>query len=419
MTRLVLKELMPANFVPEDRHKIETTGIGTNDTDDLNRFLDEALSRVGRLESILAATGGALHDVNNLLTVLAGNLYLMTEAVRDQPKLLEKSRGTRNTAQRASSLIRELLDSARDPEDQAGIISPAKHVVALEPLLRRGIDKKHRFEIRHSRDPWTVAASASQFESAVMNLVINANEAMSEPGAIEIRVENVELDPERAQGLAIPAGNYVRARVMDNGPGIPARLLARITQPLVTTKPTGQGNGMGLAMVKRFAARSNGTLSITSAEGRGTTMGIWLPRSSESGDATANMTLPLSTLPGGNETVLLVTDDGEVCETVQELLESLGYRVVAARDRGSALTRARKAQKISAVICERSEENRERETRWLNALRRIYPDVRQLALLQLGDDGANVAPDADASLHRPLAVNELADAVRSVIGVLP
>ena len=190
MTRLVLKELMPANFMPdEDRHKIETT--------DTDRFLDEALSRVGRLESMLAATGGALHDVNNLLTVLAGNLYLMTEAVRDHPQLLEKSRGTRNTAQRASSLLRELLDSAREPEDQAGIINPAKHVAALKPLLHRGINKKHRFEIRHSKDPWTVAASASQFESAVMNLVINANEAMSEPGAIEIRVENVELDPEQ------------------------------------------------------------------------------------------------------------------------------------------------------------------------------------------------------------------------------
>lgn len=411
MTRLVLKELMPANFMPdEDRREIETT--------DTDRFLDEALSRVGRLESMLAATGGALHDVNNLLTVLAGNLYLMTEAVRDHPDLLEKSRGTRNTAQRASSLIRELLDSAREPEDQASIINPAKHVAALKPLLHRGINKKHRFEIRHSKDPWTVAASASQFESAVMNLVINANEAMSEPGAIEIRVENVELDPERAQGLGIPDGNYVRVRVMDNGPGIPAPLLARIAQPLVTTKPTGQGNGMGLAMVQRFAARSNGKFSVASAEGRGTTMGIWLPRSSESGDATANMTLPLSTLPGGNETVLLVTDDGAVCETVRELLESLGYRVIAARDRGSALTRARKAQQVSAVICERSAENREREMRWLNALRRIHPDVRQLALLQLGDDGPDVAPDADACLHRPLAVNELADAVRSVIGVL-
>lgn len=417
MKRLVLKESIPADFVPEDRHEIATTVIETTNTDNLNRFLDEALSRVGRLESILAATGGALHDVNNILTVLAGNLYLMTEALRDHPELLEKSRGTRNTAHRAGSLIRELLDAAREPEDRANIISPAKHVVALEPLLRRGINKKHRFEIRHSRDPWTVAASASQFESAVMNLVINANEAMSKSGTIEIRVENVELDPECAQGLEIPAGNYVRVRVMDNGPGIPAPLLARIARPLVTTKPTGQGNGMGLVMVKRFAARSNGTLSIASTEGRGTTMGIWLPRSSESGDATANMTLPLSTLPGGNETVLLVTDDGEVCATVQELLESLGYRVVAARDRGSALTRARKVEKISAVICERSAENREREARWLNALRRIHPDVRQLALLQLGDDGPNVAPDADACLHRPLAIDELADAVRSVIGV--
>ncbi len=409
MTRLVLKESPPADFLPDARHD-----AGAMDTD---HVLDEALSRVGRLESILAATGGALHDVNNLLTVLAGNLYLMTEALRNQPELLKKSRSARNTAQRGSNLIRELLDAAREPDDQSNLISPAKHVAALKPLLRRAINEKHRFGIRHSKEPWTVAASASQFESAVMNLVINANEAMSEPGAIEIRVENFELDRDGAQQLGIPAGNYVRVRVMDNGPGIPAKLLSRIAQPLVTTKPAGQGNGMGLAMVKRFAARANGSLSITSAEGRGTTMEIWLPRSSESGDATANMTLPLFTLPGGNETVLLVTDDGDVGQTVRELLESLGYRVIAARNRGSALTQARAVPKIAAVICERSADNRERERRWLNALRRAHPDIRQLALLQLGDDGPRVAPDADACLHRPLGVNELADAVRSVIGV--
>lgn len=408
MTRLVLKESPPSDFLPDARQD-----AGTTDTD---HVLDEALSRVGRLESILAATGGALHDVNNLLTVLAGNLYLMTEAVRDRPELLKKSRSARNTAQRVSSLIRELLDAAREPEDQARLINPAKHVIALKPLLRRAVNKKHRFAIRHSKEPWTVAASASQFESAVMNLVINANDAMSEPGAIEIRAENVEIDRESAQRLAIAAGNYVRVRVMDNGPGIPAKLLSRIAQPLVTTKPTGQGNGMGLAMVRRFAVRANGTLSITSAEGRGTTMEIWLPRSSESGDATANLTLPLFTLPGGSETVLLATDDSDVGQTVQELLESLGYKVIAAHNRGSALTQARTVPKISAVICERSEDDRERERRWLNALRRVHPDIRQLALLQLGDDGPGVAPDADACLHRPLAVNELADAVRSVIG---
>ncbi len=379
-------------------------------------FLDEALSRVGRLESVLAATGGALHDVNNMLTVLSGNLYLMTEAVRGEPVLLEKCRDARNTASRASVLIRELLGSARDTQDHSAVICPARHVAGMESILRRGIDSNHSFRVRHSLEPWTVAASAAQFESAIANLVINANDAMREPGSIEVRIQNVELDRRAAAEIDLAPGKYVRSSVIDTGTGIPPGLRARLTEPLVTTKISGCGNGMGLAMVQRFAARANGALKIASKEGSGTTMAIWLPYAAGNADTTANMTMPLSTLPAGHETVLVVTNNADVQRTLQELLDALGYAAISARDRSDALDCARRVQKVSIVICDRFAGDRPSARKWLRALQHSQPEIRQLAIVGLGEEGAKVAPDADAYLHSPVAIEELADSLRAVMG---
>ena len=387
----------------------------TTDSSEPTAVLDHALARVARLELTLAATGGALHDVNNLLTVLAGQLYLMTEAVREQPDLLKKSRRARNAAERASTLIRELLSAARDPDDTESVICPARHATAMEPLLRRIVDTKHQFTVKHSENPWSVAVSAAQLESAITNLVLNAQDALSKSGNIVVRVENATLDEDRSRRFSLPQGHYVRLRVADTGVGIPKEMLSRVTDALVTSKLSGHGNGMGLAMVKRFATQAGGTIHIKSEVGRGTTMDLWLPRCTQPTDVTANMTMPLSTLPAGSETILLQSQDAGARGIIQQLLEALGYTVLEATSKSEALIRAGKESPIDVVICERSTRDRDAEARWVDELRKVQPDVRQLAIVGEGKRGSEVAPDADAYLHRPLSIAELATSLRSAM----
>jgi CheY-like chemotaxis protein/anti-sigma regulatory factor (Ser/Thr protein kinase) len=364
---------------------------------------------------VLAITGGTLHDVNNLLTVVSGNLYLLTEEVRGQQKLYDRIRGARNTAERGSALMRELLTFARDPDNEPQAICPANHIVAMEPLLRRGIDEQHCFEIKHSDEPWSVAASAAQLESAVVNLVINAHDALSARGTVSVRIDNINIGDERAQQLGMQRGDYVCIRIADDGVGIPAAQLSRVTEPLYTSKPAGHGSGLGLAMVQRFTAACGGTLRIRSVEHRGTFVEMWLPRCKSQAEVTANMTLPLSTLPSGNESVLLVNQNAEVRAAVQQILEALGYSVVSTGAHDAAVELVDTLTELSIVVCERSTDDLQTMNQWLDSVRKIKPDIRQLAVLEPGVSAADAAPDADAYLHRPIAIFDLAHSMRAAL----
>jgi nitrogen-specific signal transduction histidine kinase/CheY-like chemotaxis protein len=383
----------------------------------ITALLDRALARVGRLEAVMAISGGTLHDVNNLLTVLSGNLYLLTESVRNDPGLYDKGRRARNATERASALIREVLTFARDPEQKSCSICPANHVRAIEPLLRRAIDKKHDFAIDLCPDPWSVVASPAQLESAITNLILNARDALTGEGSIRVRVDNKVLDAAAARKLRANAGDYVRIRIEDTGIGIAKSKLARVTDVLYTDKPSGQGNGLGLAMVKRFAISCDGALSIESKEGVGTNVSILLPRCNRPAEVTANMTLPLSTLAGGDESVLLLLHDEEVQNAVQQILESLGYTVVVAREWSEASKVCASGPPVAVVICERIAGDQGQVAQKIASLRDQRPGLRQLAVLAPGVRKSDAAPDADACLYRPIAVFDLARAVRAALGV--
>lgn len=378
-------------------------------------MLDEALARVARLEAALAITGGTVHDVNNLLTVLSGNLYLLTEKVRMQDDLFDKVRAARNTATKCGMLMRELLTFSRDTDSGAQTICPANHVSALEPLLRRGISSGHNFSIRVDKEPWSVSASAVQFESAVTNLVINARDALSGEGNILVGVRNVRVDRVRAKELDVRKGDYVCVDVVDNGSGIPASILPRVCRPMFTTKAEGDGTGLGLSMVKRFADQNRGTLRIQSVEGRGTKVQIWLPISEMHAEVTANMTLPLSTLQGGEETVLLVSRDVDVRAAIDDILQALGYTVIRAA-MGTPIAEISFVKTTPTIlVCERSSQNHLPERRWIDDLRRCTPGLKHIAVLGADTDAEEIAPDADAHLFRPIAIIDLAQTMRAAV----
>lgn len=376
---------------------------------------DALIARVARLEAALTLTAGTVHDVNNVLTVLAGNLFLLTENLRGDDKLYEQARRARNAAERGSTLLRELLTFDRDGDASTKAITPGNHVQSLEPLLARAIGSDHQLKVIVDRKAGSVLASAAQLESVLINLVINARDALAEAGKVEIRVRDARVDGERAARLGLPQGDYVCIAVIDNGCGIPADILPRVTEPLFSTKPKDHGSGLGLAMVRRFAERSEGGLEIESREGQGTRVTVWLPRTEQLAETTANMTLPLSTLPGGEERLLLVSRDRDARMAMQQILETLGYSVVAASSLESVEALPAGTPRPALVISERSAAAERAERRWLDSLRENNPGLRHIALLQPGTDMGEEAPDADGYVYRPVTVVELARTVRLVL----
>ncbi len=373
---------------------------------------DSLIARIARLEAALALTAGTVHDVNNVLTVLAGNLFLLTEGLREQPQLFEQARRARNAAERGSTLLRELLTFGSDGAARA--ISPAEHVRALQPLLARALGAEHELEVELAQNSSSIDAGAAQFESALINLVINARDALKPGGKVHIAVTDVELDAAASGALGVAPGPCVCVEVADNGCGIPQRHLARVTEPLFTTKPAEQGSGLGLSMVKRFVEHADGALDIRSEEGRGTRVRLWLPKSERLAETTANMTLPLSTLPCGDEVLLLALRDAEVRASLQQILEALGYTVLAARDHDEVETLAAQAPAPAVFIGERSAAESQAARRRLASLR-DERGVKHIALLQAGADAERAAPDADAWLYRPVNVLTLAQTVRKVL----
>lgn len=389
-----------------------TEGSGTWMTEDVKNSM---IRRIARLEAAVTLTAGTVHDVNNVLTVLAGNLFLLTESVRDRPELYEQARRARNAAERGSTLLRELLTFDREPDDETQAISPGNHVLALQPLLSRAIGVEHELKLSIDRNAGSVVASAAQFESVLINLVINARDALMQHGNVRIRVCNATIDGAHAAPAELPPGNYVCVEVVDNGSGIPAKYLDRVTEPLFSTKPSDRGSGLGLSMVKRFAAKAGGALCIDSVEGQGTRVSVWLPRSERPAETTANMTLPLSTLPGGDELLLLVSRDHDVRISIQQILETLGYTVLLAEsvEQAEPIMAQRPAPVL--LIAERSSRAIAVEQRWLESLRDANGELLHIALLEAGTDAEAAAPDAEGHLFRPVNVLELAQTVRKVL----
>ena len=379
---------------------------------------NELIARVARLEASLTLTAGTVHDVNNVLTVLSGHLFLLTESVRDQPNLCEQARRARNAAARGSTLLRELLTYNREQDGEAKCICPANHVTALQPLLLRTVRANgadNELKVTVDDNSGSVMASAARFESVVINLVINARDALQGHGKVHVRVNDVHLKEEQAKELGLAADEYVCVRVIDNGRGIPAQYLDRVTEPLFTTRRQDGGSGLGLAMVRHFVESCRGALRIDSVEGQGTRVRLWLPRTEKLAETTANMTLPLSTLPGGDERLLLLSRDVELRGLIRQILEALGYTVVVAASIEDAWRALAGSPAPALVISERSTESLRVERRWLGEVKETYPGIRHVALLQAGAKADEAAPDSDGHVCRPVTVPELAKTVRNAL----
>ncbi len=301
------------------------------------RQLDEKLRQAQELETIGRLTGGIAHDFNNLLTVILGNAEVLTEALSHDGALHPLANLTLEAAERGAELVARLLAFSRrqplnaKPIDVNGLIS------SLDGLLRRTLGEHIEINICSNHGLWRAFADQPQVESALLNLCLNARDAMLETGRLTIRTANTHLRQDcGGQSRDAAPGDYVMIEVSDTGQGMPADIISKAFDPFFTTKPQGQGSGLGLSMVYGLAMQSDGHVDIDSKVGEGTTVRLYLPRATSLQTSLEHLASEGVT-PKGGERILLVEDDEIVREHVLARLLELGYDVTAASDGREAI----------------------------------------------------------------------------------
>lgn len=313
---------------------------------------EEALLQSQKMEAVGQLTGGIAHDFNNLLTGIVGSLDLMQTRL-EQGRTENVSRyinAAMTSANRAAALTHRLLAFARRQPLIPKSVDTNQLVVSLEDLLRRTIGETIDLEIIASDNLWGTLCDPNQLESALLNLAINARDAMPDGGRLSIVTGNARLDGVTADTPALAPGDYICIDVTDTGTGMSAEVAARAFDPFFTTKPIGQGTGLGLSMIYGFARQSNGHASIDSRIGQGTSVKLYLPR--HLGDIAAEHASAVKAAEHAatGETVLVVEDEPVVRGVILEMLGEQGYRTLEAVDGPSGLRILRMGERIDLLV---------------------------------------------------------------------
>lgn len=314
------------------------------------KLLEERLRQAQKMEAVGQLTGGVAHDFNNLLTIILGNAEILRDDLGDRPQMQRLAKMSFDAAERGADLTSRLLAFSRKQVLEPKVLDVAQLIQGMDGLLRRMLPESIRVEISRSCGLWSIEADASQLESALLNLAVNARDAMPEGGSLTIEIANTVLDGEYvAKEQDVTPGQYVVIVVTDTGCGMPPDVLARAFEPFFTTKDVGKGSGLGLSMVFGFVKQSGGHIRVYSEINEGTAIKMYFPRSSREQDVID----PVSSrqrLAGGTETILVVEDDSAVREYVTTQLQGLGYRVLEASAGAMALDVISKTPEIDLLF---------------------------------------------------------------------
>jgi signal transduction histidine kinase/ActR/RegA family two-component response regulator len=313
---------------------------------------EDALRQSQKMEAVGQLTGGLAHDFNNMLTGIIGNLELLQVRVA-QGRISEIERhiaAAQTAAQRAAALTHRLLAFARRQPLDTKPNDINRIVHGMEDMLHRTLGERVELRTMLADDLWPALADVNQFENAILNLAINARDAMPDGGRLTIETRNTQLDVDYARRHAdVEAGEYVAVSVSDTGVGMPPDVADRAFEPFFTTKPIGLGTGLGLSMIYGFAKQSRGHLQIYSEEGRGTTLRLYLARADTDLDLSL-ITEAVETPRGEGETILVVEDDAAVRLLVSAVLKELGYRYLEASGAPQAMTILRSGVRIDLLL---------------------------------------------------------------------
>ena len=295
----------------------------------------EQLRRAQRMEAVGHLTGGVAHDFNNLLQVIRGNLELLAGLVESDEAASQRVKNALHGANRAAQLTRQLLAFARRQPLEPRVVNLGRLMGEMAEMLRRTLGESVEVETVIAGGLWNTLCDPAQVESAILNLAINARDAMPKGGRLTIELSNAALDDAYARAAEVEPGQFVLLAVSDAGVGMDAATLSKVFEPFFTTKSMDKGTGLGLSMVYGFVKQSNGAVQIYSELGQGTTVKIYLPRSREREPA---YSAPVTgTLRGRSEVILVVEDDDMVRASAVSMLRDLGYACIHASDGDSAL----------------------------------------------------------------------------------
>jgi PAS domain S-box-containing protein len=324
-------ELQAAPFVQDGVLHVISSGRDVT----AQRDAESRLHQAQKMDAVGQLTGGVAHDFNNLLTVIIGALDL--DPHRIPPEMRPAIEQALRAAERGAALTHRLLAFSRQQMLVTRSVDFNRLIGDMDELLRRTLGEHVEIELRLAADLWPALADSGQVENSLLNLAINARDAMPDGGKLTIETSNVHLDDDYASNNAeVAAGDYVMMAVTDTGTGMPADVLAHVFEPFFTTKEVGKGTGLGLSMIYGFAKQSGGHAKIYSEVGHGTTVRLYLPRltNQSMGSDSAAPTTPRT---GGGETILVVEDNPDVRRLVLRQLRDLGYEVIEAANGPEAL----------------------------------------------------------------------------------
>jgi PAS domain S-box-containing protein len=349
--------------------------------------MQRQLAESQKMDALGQLTGGVAHDFNNLLMIIAGNVHRIKKELSTEAGL-KALNAIELASQRAASLTSQLLTFARRQSVNPQAIDVAKRVISLRDVLNSGLGKAVALEVDFADNVWPIIADPAEFETALVNLVINARDAMPDGGAVTISAHN---EPETGQ---------VVVGVRDAGVGIPGDVLAKVFEPFFTTKPVGKGTGLGLSQVHGFAHQAGGTVEISSELGKGTTVRMRLPRAAAGENQGSE-----AGSKSGSGTVLLVEDNPEVADASTGLLEQLGYRVRWVSDAETALAEIER-DGIDIVFSDIVMPGKMDGVNLARAIRKIKPDLP--VLLTTGYSGSPKDVQIDFPvLKKPYLLQEL------------
>jgi PAS domain S-box-containing protein len=316
----------------------------------LEQRQEDARLKTQRLEAIGQLTGGVAHDFNNLLTIITGNLELLEDYVAD-PRGTDHLKRAQGAAEAGARLTGRLLTFARRRRLEPQVVDLNDQVRLMMELLNRTLGGNIQLSTHLATNLWKTRIDPSEIENAVLNLAINARDAMPNGGKLVIETSNVVLDGDASfsDGAGVP-GNYVRMSVSDTGTGMSKDVLRRVFEPFFTTKPQGRGTGLGLSTIYGFVKQSNGNIMVYSEPGEGTTVNVYLPQyiiDQENADARPTGS---PTHMGSGETIFVVEDNPDVRNVAVTRLERLGYRVVEAETAVDAIARLSAGLEVDAVF---------------------------------------------------------------------
>jgi PAS domain S-box-containing protein len=381
------------------------------------RRTEQALQQAQKMESIGKLTGGVAHDFNNLLQIISGNLQLLAVELTGneaaQARITAALAGVNRGARLASYLLAFGRRQALDPK----VVNIGRFVIAMEDMLRRTLGEAIEVETIISGGLWNTLIDVAQVENALLNLALNARDAMADSGKLTIEIGNAYLDDSYARGHAdLTAGQYVMIAVTDTGTGMSRETLAQAFEPFFSTKPEGKGSGLGLSMVYGFVKQSGGHVQIYSELGQGTTVKLYLPRVLQAEDAPS----PAVNLVvmGGSEVILVAEDDAQLCDTVVDMLRDLGYQVLKANDALGALAILESGMRIDLLFTDVVMPGPLRSTELARKAKAIAPDLAVLFTSGYTQNaivhGGRLDPGVEL-LSKPYTREALARKVRHVL----